>query len=51
MHEFSTNRTIFTKDNTLKPVYVEHIDNWFLKLDLYYSNEYVLKNHLSICLR
>ncbi len=39
------------KSNTVKPVYVEHVDNWFLKLDLYYFNEYVFKKHLSTCLR
>jgi hypothetical protein len=34
---------------TVKPVYVEHVDNWFLKLVLYYLNEYIFKNHLSTC--
>jgi hypothetical protein len=39
------------KSFTVKPVYVEHVDNWFLKLDLYYLNEYVFKKQLSTCLR
>jgi hypothetical protein len=37
--------------NTLKPVYLEHVDNWFLKLVLYYFNKYIFKNHLSTCSR
>jgi hypothetical protein len=28
---------------TVKPVYLEHVDNWFLKLDLYYFNGHVFK--------
>ncbi len=39
------------KSFTVKAVYVEHVDNWFLKLDLYYLNEYVFKKQLSTCLR
>jgi hypothetical protein len=35
----------------LKPVYVELVDNWFLKLVLYYFNGYILKNPLSTCSR
>ncbi len=26
---------------TVKPVYVENVDNWFLKLVLYYLNKYI----------
>jgi hypothetical protein len=37
--------------NTVKPIYLKHVDNWFLKLDLYYFNRYVFKNHLSTRLR
>jgi hypothetical protein len=37
----------FNTTNTVKPVYLEHVDNWFLKLVLYYLNKYILKNHLS----
>jgi hypothetical protein len=36
---------------TVKPVYLEHVDNWFLKLVLYYLNKYIFKNHLSTCSR
>jgi hypothetical protein len=36
---------------TVKPLYLEHVDNWFLKLVLYYLNEYIFKNHLSACSR
>ncbi len=36
---------------TVKLVYLKHVDNWFLKLDLYYFDRYVFKNHLSTCLR
>jgi hypothetical protein len=36
---------------TVKAVYLKHVDNWFLKLDRYYLNKYVFKNHLSTCLR
>jgi hypothetical protein len=36
---------------TLKPVYVKHVDKWFLKLVLYYFNKNIFKNHLSTCLR
>jgi hypothetical protein len=36
---------------TVKPVYLKHVDKLFLKLDLYYFNEYVFKNHLSTYLR
>jgi hypothetical protein len=38
-------------NSTVKPVYLKHVDNWFLKLDLYYFNKYVFKNHLSTRLR
>ncbi len=31
-----------------KPLYVEHWDNWFLKLVQYYLNEYIFKNHLKL---
>jgi hypothetical protein len=41
----------FEKIYTLKPVYLEHVDNWFLKLILYYFNEYIFKNPLSTCSR
>ncbi len=34
---------------TVKLVYLEHVDNWFLKLVLYYFNKYIFKNHLSTC--
>jgi hypothetical protein len=27
--------------NTVKPLYLEHVDNWFLKLVLYYFNKYI----------
>jgi hypothetical protein len=37
----------FIKIFTVKPVYLEHVDNWFLKLFLYYFNEYIFKNQLS----
>ncbi len=43
--------TYLTQLYTLKPVYLEHVDNRFLKLDLYYLNGHVFKNLLSICLR
>ncbi len=36
---------------TVKPLYLEHVDNWFLKLVLYYFNKYIFKNHLSTCSR
>jgi hypothetical protein len=36
-------------NTTVKPLYLEHVDNWFLKLVLYYFNEYIFKNHLSTC--
>jgi hypothetical protein len=36
---------------TVKPVYLEHVDNWFLKLVLYYFNKYIFKNYLSTCSR
>ncbi len=36
---------------TVKPVYLKHVDNWFLKLVLYYFNKYIFKNHLSTCSR
>jgi hypothetical protein len=39
--------TEFENTSTVKPLYVEHIDNWFLKLVLYYLNKYIFKNHLS----
>jgi hypothetical protein len=32
-------------------VYLKHVDNWFLKLDLYYFNMYIFKTRLSTCLR
>jgi hypothetical protein len=32
---------------TIKPVYLEYVDNWFLKLVLYYFNKYIFKNQLS----
>jgi hypothetical protein len=35
----------------VKPLYLEHVDNWFLKLVLYNFNEYVFKNLLSTCSR
>jgi hypothetical protein len=34
---------------TVKPLYAEHVDNWFLKLILYYFNRYIFKNQLSTC--
>jgi hypothetical protein len=34
---------------TAKPLYVEHVDNWFLKLVIYYLNKYIFKNQLSTC--
>ncbi len=34
---------------TVRPVYLEHVDNWLLKLILYYSNRYIFKNQLSTC--
>jgi hypothetical protein len=34
-----------------KPLYLEHVDNRFLKLILYYFNKYIFKNHLSTCSR
>jgi hypothetical protein len=37
------------KENTVKPVYLERVDDWFLKLVLYYFNKYIFKNHLSTC--
>jgi hypothetical protein len=37
--------------STVKPLYLEHVDNWFLKLVLYYFNKYIFKNHLSTCSR
>jgi hypothetical protein len=37
----------YDKTNTVKPVYVEHVDDWFLKLVLYYLNRYIFKTHLS----
>jgi hypothetical protein len=36
-----------TRTHTEKPLYVEYVDNWFLKLVLFYFNKYVFKNHLS----
>jgi hypothetical protein len=36
---------------TTKPLYLERVDNWFLKLVLYYFNKYIFKNLLSTCLR
>ncbi len=36
---------------TVKPLHLEHVDNWFLKLVLYYLNKYIFKNHLSTCSR
>ncbi len=33
--------------NTVKPLYIQHVDNWFLKLVLYNLNEYIFKNYLS----
>jgi hypothetical protein len=36
---------------SVKPVYLEHVDNWFLKLVLCYLNKYIFKNHLSTCSR
>ncbi len=48
-------RELRQRENTVKPVYVEHVvedvDNWFLKLVLYNLNEYIYKNHLSTYLR
>ncbi len=35
---------------TVKPLYLQHVDNWFLKFVLYYFNKYIFKNHLSTCL-
>ncbi len=32
---------------TVKAIYLEHVDNWFLKLILYYFNRYIFKNQLS----
>jgi hypothetical protein len=37
--------------DTVKPLYVKHVNNWFLKLVLYYLNKYIFKNHLSTCSR
>ncbi len=34
---------LFLAIDTVKPVYVEHVDNWLLKLDLYYFNRYIFK--------
>ncbi len=34
-------------ENLVKPLYLDREDNSFLKLILYYLNEYVFKNHLS----
>jgi hypothetical protein len=36
---------------TLKPVYLEHVDNWFLNLVLYYLNKYIFKDQLPSCSR
>jgi hypothetical protein len=36
---------------TIKPIYLEHEDNWFLKLVLCNFNEHIFKNHLSTCSR
>ncbi len=35
----------------VKPIYLEAVDNWFLKLVLYYFKKYILKNPLSTYLR
>jgi hypothetical protein len=40
---------IKVNDKTVKPVYLEHVDNWFLKLVLCNLNKYIFKNHLSTC--
>jgi hypothetical protein len=37
--------------DTVKPLYLKHVDNWFLKLVLCYLNEYIFKNQLSTCSR
>ncbi len=47
-HEFVLEKK---KIYTVKPVYLKLVDNWFLKLDLYYFNRYIFKNRLSTRLR
>jgi hypothetical protein len=44
VHKLNVNKVI-----TVKAVYVEDVDNWFLKLVLYNLNKYILKNPLSTC--
>jgi hypothetical protein len=48
--QYSNNQKKRQNPNTVKPVYLEHVDNWLLKLDLCYFNRYVFNNHLSTCL-
>jgi hypothetical protein len=36
---------------TVKPLYLEHVDNRLLKLILYYFNKNIFKNALSKCSR
>ncbi len=43
------NRMLCHSRATVKPVYLEHVDNWFLKLVLYNFNKYIIKNNLSTC--
>jgi hypothetical protein len=37
----------FINTITVKPLYLERVDNWFLKPILYYFNRYIFKNQLS----